>query len=83
MGDYECLEKLYSFAKENGYRVEDLNLGERRKRKGSYKYITLALIIPGKDYKPINPREQAHETTETTTNTPENGEKEQVSKDEI
>ena len=64
MGDYECLVKLYSFAKENGYRVEDLNLGERRNRKGSYKYITLALIIPGKDYKPINPKEQAHETTE-------------------
>lgn len=83
MSEFECLEKLYSFAKENGYKVEDLNLGERRNRKGSYKYITLALVIPGKDYKPINPREQAHETTETTTNTPENGEKEQVNKDEI
>lgn len=72
MGEFEFLEKLYSFARDNGYRVEDLNVGDRRNKRGTYKYVTLALIIPGKENEAP---EEAHETTEKN-NTPENGEKE-------
>ena len=65
MGEYDFLEKLYSFAKENGYRVEDLNVGDRCNRKGEYKYVTLALIVPGKEYEPLS--KSQHETTENKT----------------
>lgn len=81
MGEYEFVEKLYSFAKENGYRVEDLNIGDRRNNKGTYKYVTLALIVPGKDYKPFT-KSQLETTEQKTTITPD-GEKEQVIKNEI
>ena len=83
MGEYDFLEKLYSFAKVNGYRVEDLNVGDRRNKRGFYKYVTLALVIPGKE------NEAEHEAADNETtgnntnqNTPD-GEKEQVKTDEI
>lgn len=64
MGEFAFLEKLYTFAKENGYKVEDLNVGDRRSKRGYYKYVTLALIIPGKENEDT---QDAHETTENKT----------------
>lgn len=42
----EYLEKLYAFARENGYKVKDLNVNERRNQRGRYDYVELVLIIP-------------------------------------
>ena len=42
----EYLEKLYAFARENGYKVKNLNVNERRNQRGRYDYVELALVIP-------------------------------------
>ena len=42
----EYLEKLYAFARENGYKVKNLNVNERRNQRGRYDYVELVLIIP-------------------------------------
>jgi len=42
----EYLEKLYAFARENGYKVKDLNVNERQNQRGRYDYVELVLIIP-------------------------------------
>lgn len=65
----EYLEKLYAFARENGYKVKDLNVNERRNQRGRYDYVELVLIIP---------REPAR-TLETTIHELE----EELEKDEV
>ena len=46
MDNYDYLEKLYAFASENGYKVKNLNVNERRNQRGRYDYVELALVIP-------------------------------------
>ena len=46
MDNYDYLEKLYSFARENGFKVKNLNVNERRNQRGRYDYVELVLIIP-------------------------------------
>lgn len=46
MDNYDYLEKLYRFASENGYKVKNLNVNERRNQRGRYDYVELVLIIP-------------------------------------
>ena len=46
MDKYDYVPKILSFATENGYKVKNLNVGERRNKRGYYDYVELALIIP-------------------------------------
>ena len=46
MDNYDYLEKLYAFASENGYKVKNLTVNERRNQRGRYDYVELALVIP-------------------------------------
>ncbi len=46
MGDYDYLAKIYDFAKENAYKVKNLNVGYRRNQRGRYTFVSLELIIP-------------------------------------
>lgn len=80
MGDFDFIEKLYSLAKENGCIVESLNVGDRHNNKGDYKYLTLALIIPGKKCKAKN---IVHETTEEKNSVEKAQKEKEVNKNEI
>jgi len=46
MSNYDYLSKIYAFADENGYKVKNLNAGERRNQRGRYAYVSLAFVIP-------------------------------------
>ena len=71
----EYLEKLYAFARENGYKVKNLNVNERRNQRGRYDYVELVLIIP---------REEPARKLETIIHELEDGlEKDEVIQDEI
>ena len=70
MDNYDYLEKLYSFARENGFKVKNLNVNERRNQRGRYDYVELVLIIP---------REEPARKLETIINELE----EELEKDEV
>ncbi len=75
MDNYDYLEKLYSFARENGFKVKNLNVNERRNQRGRYDYVELVLIIP---------REEPARKLETIINELEAElEKDEVNNDEI
>lgn len=46
MEKYDYIAKLYTFASENGFKIKNLNVGERRNERGYYDYVSLALIVP-------------------------------------
>ncbi len=43
---YEHVAKIYDFAKANGYKVQSFNTSERHNKKGVYKYVEVALVVP-------------------------------------
>ncbi len=46
MDNYDYLAKIYDFARENNYKVKNLNVGERRNHRGRYNFVSLELVIP-------------------------------------
>jgi len=92
MGEFDFMEKLYSFARDNGYRLENINIGDRRNKRGFYKYVTLALIVPGKENEHVEaPTSDVKPTSEEITdegvkvaeNAPQEATDTNIKKDEV
>ena len=44
------VEKIYDFARENGYRIKELNTQRRHSHKGEYNYVKLEMECGEKDF---------------------------------